>query len=66
MAPRIHLDGNVLHAEPGVDEGELKKLEGRYDVDRWQEQNLFFGGANSVTPEKGAGDPRRSGAAIIV
>ncbi|MDP6966114.1 MAG: gamma-glutamyltransferase [Candidatus Marinimicrobia bacterium] len=66
VAPRIHLDGNVLHAEPGVDEGELKKLEGRYDVDRWQEQNLFFGGANSVTPEKGAGDPRRSGAAIIV
>lgn len=45
VAPRIHLEGNVLHAEPGVDEGELEELEGRYEVDRWQEQNLFFGGA---------------------
>ena len=66
VAPRIHLEGNVLRAEPGVDEGELEELEGRYEVDRWQEQNLFFGGANSVTPVGGAGDPRRSGAAIII
>ena len=65
-APRIPLEGNGLRAEPGVDEGELEELEGRYEVDRWQEQNLFFGGANSVTPVGGAGDPRRSGAAIII
>ena len=68
-APRIHLEGDVLQAEPGVDEQALKKIElaGR-EVFRWNERNLFFGGVQIVTrdPETGkmdgAGDPRRGGA----
>jgi len=60
-APRVHLEGNVLHAEPGIPEENLVELENRYDVQRWDCLNVFFGGANSVTPEGGAADPRRGG-----
>ncbi|MFQ5928544.1 MAG: gamma-glutamyltransferase family protein [Acidobacteriota bacterium] len=60
-APRVHLEGNVLHAEPGIPEDSLQKLESRYTVHRWDEQNPFFGGANSVTLDTGAGDSRRGG-----
>ena len=60
-APRIHLEGDVLQAEPGVDEQALKKIElaGR-EVFRWNERNLFFGGVQIVTrdPETvGFSDP---------
>lgn len=64
-APRLHLEGNVLHLEPGVSEIELKELEKWYVVRRWEKQNVFFGGANSVTKERGTGDPRRGGYSII-
>jgi gamma-glutamyltranspeptidase/glutathione hydrolase len=63
-APRVHLEGNVLSVEPGLDEKQLADLEKSYLVQRWRERNLFFGGANSVTPEGGAGDARRSGASL--
>ena len=64
IAPRFHLEGDVLNVEPGMDEKELSFLESYYAVQRWQEPNLFFGGANSVTPVGGAGDARRSGASF--
>ncbi|HUV14512.1 MAG TPA: gamma-glutamyltransferase [Acidobacteriota bacterium] len=59
--PRVHLEGDLLSAEPGVPEEELRSLENRYSVHRWPKRALFFGGANSVTPEEGAGDSRRGG-----
>lgn len=68
-APRIHLEGGLLQAEPGVDEAALARIEatGR-EVLRWNERNLFFGGVQIVTRDPdtgrldGAGDPRRGGA----
>ena len=60
-APRVHLEGDVLHAEPGIPEEDLVSLEKRHDVQRWDRLNVFFGGANSVMPDRGAGDPRRGG-----
>jgi gamma-glutamyltranspeptidase / glutathione hydrolase len=72
-APRIHVEGLELEAEPGVDEEALAKLEqGDWQVRRWAEQNLFFGGVQAVArnPEtgelSGGGDPRRGGAATVV
>jgi gamma-glutamyltranspeptidase / glutathione hydrolase len=72
-APRIHVEGIELEAEPGVDEEALAKLEqGEWQVRRWSEQNLFFGGVQAVArnPEtgelSGGGDPRRGGAARVV
>jgi len=60
-APRVHLEGTILHAEPGIPEDYLIKLEQRYNVQRWDQLNVFFGGVNSVTPDGGAVDPRRGG-----
>jgi gamma-glutamyltranspeptidase/glutathione hydrolase len=65
VAPRMHLEGEMLHFEPGIFEQELLGLPHKYRLERWQEQNLFFGGANSVTPDQGCGDPRRGGTALV-
>ena len=59
--PRIHLENNILHAEPGIPNEELDKLSKYFKIKKWHNQNIFFGGANSVYNNKGMGDPRRSG-----
>ena len=64
-APRMHLEGHTLHLEPGIPEAELSELPDKYRLERWREQNLFFGGANSVTPRQGSGDPRRGGTGLV-
>jgi gamma-glutamyltranspeptidase/glutathione hydrolase len=72
-APRLHVEGREVEAEPRIDEGELERLEqGGWTVRRWAQQNLFFGGVQAVArnPEtselSGGGDPRRGGAATVV
>jgi gamma-glutamyltranspeptidase/glutathione hydrolase len=72
-APRVHVEGRQVDAEPGVDEAALERLEqAGWTVRRWSELNLFFGGAQAVarTPESGeltgGGDPRRGGVATVV
>ncbi len=72
-APRIHVEGRQVDAEPGVDEGPLERLEqAGWPVRRWSELNLFFGGVQAVarTPDTGqltgGGDPRRGGVATVV
>jgi gamma-glutamyltranspeptidase / glutathione hydrolase len=70
--PRVHLDEqDVLHCEGGHDPAELDELERMgWNVARWPNRNLFFGGAAAVTLEDGelaaAGDPRRGGAGVVV
>ncbi|HEX8054012.1 MAG TPA: gamma-glutamyltransferase [Thermoleophilaceae bacterium] len=71
--PRVHWEGRVVEAEPGVDEEALAALEaGGREVIRFAEQSLYFGGVQAVArdPETGAlsggGDPRRGGAAVVV
>jgi gamma-glutamyltranspeptidase/glutathione hydrolase len=69
--PRVHLEGNDLHCEGGHDEAELEKLEALgWNVTRWRNRNLFFGGASAVTFADGrlaaAGDPRRGGVGLVV
>lgn len=61
-APRMHLDGGVVHAEPGA--------EVEADV-RWRDRNLYFGGVSAVEVRAdgtlaAAGDPRRGGAGMVV
>jgi gamma-glutamyltranspeptidase/glutathione hydrolase len=73
-APRLHVDGRTLHLEGGWDAdddgcAELSRL--GWDVVRWSDRNLFFGGASAVERRAdgtlaAAGDPRRGGQGMVV
>jgi gamma-glutamyltranspeptidase / glutathione hydrolase len=65
--PRFHLAGDVLNAEPGVDEQALAELErSGLQVRRWSSQHHYFGGVSLLSPAGAAGDPRRSGHAATL
>ena len=66
--PRMHFDGAQLHVEPGYPEEAMAVLEEEWDVERWEEQSLYFGGVHIVAPRVGqvGGDRRREGYGIIV
>jgi gamma-glutamyltranspeptidase/glutathione hydrolase len=62
--PRFHPAGSTLHAEPGVDESGLARLEQRgWSVRRWPALHHYFGGVSVITRSGAAADPRRSGGA---
>ncbi len=68
-APRMHFEAGVVQAEPGIDAAALERIEDcGYEVVRWTERNVFFGGVHAVARDprrgdlRGAGDPRRGGA----
>jgi gamma-glutamyltranspeptidase / glutathione hydrolase len=65
--PRIHPTLELVDAEPGVDEAALDRLEqsGRA-VRRWDRLHHYFGGVSCVGRAGAAGDPRRSGAAMLL
>lgn len=66
-APRLHWDGHCVQVEPGFAETALTALAGRWPVNRWTIQDLYFGGVHAVAPAgAGAGDPRRGGCAATV
>ena len=72
VAPRVHVESGIVHAEPGVDESALGRLSDRgYEVVRWRERNVFFGGVHTVARDartgelEGGGDPRRGGAVAV-
>lgn len=72
--PRVHLDGDGLHCEGGIDPTEAGRLADRgYRLVRWpgRERNLFFGGVSAVGARgdgglEAAGDPRRGGHGVVV
>ena len=60
--PRFHRAGDVVNAEPGVDEQALMELESAgLHVRRWPAQHHYFGGVSLIGRAGAAGDPRRSG-----
>jgi gamma-glutamyltranspeptidase / glutathione hydrolase len=67
-APRLHLEGGTVYAEPGIELGALE-ADG-YAIAPFRDRNLFFGGVQAVERDPatgaltGAGDPRRGGAAV--
>ena len=64
--PRVHLEGDILHVEPGIPDNILDELSNSFKVYQWKEKNVYFGGANSVLNSEGMGDPRRGGHTIII
>jgi gamma-glutamyltranspeptidase/glutathione hydrolase len=71
-APRVHVDGPLVHCEGGLDPAVLAALAGRgEDLVVWRRRNLFFGGVAAVElladgTLAAAGDPRRGGAGVVV
>jgi gamma-glutamyltranspeptidase/glutathione hydrolase len=64
--PRVHPTLELVDAEPGVDELALTTLEERgRTVRRWADLHHYFGGVGCVGRGGAAGDPRRSGAALL-
>src|SRR4051812_6872707 len=70
--PRVHVEGGLVEAEPGVDPAALDRLEqSGWSVRRWSETNLYFGGVQAVARDAdsgaltGGGDPRRGGCAAV-
>jgi gamma-glutamyltranspeptidase/glutathione hydrolase len=68
-APRLHFEGGLVQAEPGIDPAALARLQERgYAIARRPQINLFFGGVQAVARDpatgalSGGGDPRRGGA----
>jgi gamma-glutamyltranspeptidase / glutathione hydrolase len=65
--PRVHPTRELVDAEPGVDEVALVELETRgRTVRRWERFHHYFGGVSCVGRAGAAGDPRRSGDAILL
>ena len=64
-SPRIHLEGDILHCEPGIKISGSNELPNGVQIHKWNEQNLFFGGVNGVTPTEAVGDMRRGGTGIV-
>jgi gamma-glutamyltranspeptidase/glutathione hydrolase len=65
--PRVHPTPELVDAEAGVDEAALVELETRgRTVRRWERLHHYFGGVSCVGRSGAAGDPRRSGAAILL
>jgi gamma-glutamyltranspeptidase/glutathione hydrolase len=64
-APRVHVEGDRIDCEGGLDEDAVAAFEERgEDVNRFDGLNLYFGGANAVASSgdgrlSAAGDPRR-------
>jgi gamma-glutamyltranspeptidase/glutathione hydrolase len=69
-APRLHVEGTVVHLEGGWPDDAVSELPVAWDVNRWGDLNLFFGGVQAVRRAGGrleaAGDPRRGGAGIVI
>lgn len=67
-APRLHVEGGHVYAEPGIDTDGLERP-GR-ELVGFRAPNLFFGGAQAVERDarsgtlSGGGDPRRGGSAV--
>lgn len=65
--PRLHAAARRVQLEPGFTDETVAALEGAGFQPRvWPGPHHFFGGVSLVTQSSAAGDPRRSGAAVLM
>ncbi len=64
-APRVHVEHQVIQIEPGLSWLEHKSKWKGYDIHRWDNHSLFFGGVHAVRRkhaiQEAVGDFRRHG-----
>jgi gamma-glutamyltranspeptidase/glutathione hydrolase len=59
---RIHIEENILHAEPGMNPEIIDRLKKQYRVNIWKKKDVYFGGVHCVNNiTDGWGDSRRGG-----
>ena len=64
--PRIHYDGERFQVEGGLPDESLDGLRKSFEVNVWEEKDLYFGGVHSVVPGGEPGpDPRRGGSGAV-
>ncbi len=65
--PRLHPVPGLVHLEPGFEADVAPSLEAAgYAVRAWPGRHHYFGGVSVVTRAGAAGDPRRSGSAVVL
>ena len=66
-SPRLHYENNTVYFEPGFEDKVIEEAEKIYNVVKFSQKSLFFGGVQAVNWKfNGAGDPRRGGYVIKV
>ncbi len=66
-APRVHFEKNTVFTEPPIKIELNDRLKELYEVKKFDDLNLFFGGVQAVTGEfQGGADPRRGAYTSIV
>jgi gamma-glutamyltranspeptidase/glutathione hydrolase len=66
-APRLHFERETVFFESGFDGEILRETARNYNVTKFEDTNLFFGGVNAVTGDyMGGADHRRGGAVEVV
>jgi gamma-glutamyltranspeptidase/glutathione hydrolase len=64
---RFHVVDDTVHAESGYPEDELSALaDAGWKINRWPDQNHYFGGVTAVGMGGAAGDPRRGGVGVLL
>ncbi len=59
---RLHIEDNVVQAEPGIPGEVLINLKKQYQVNSWDRKNMYFGGVHCAKNNREAwGDSRRGG-----
>ena len=65
-SPRIHWDGSIMQAEPGLPLEAIDALKKHWPVNIWSTVDVYFGGVHTVIPNiAGGGDPRRGGSVRV-
>ncbi len=64
-SPRIHFEKGSVCMEPKCDETILEELKKHYDLQYFDDLNVFFGGVQAVNGELEGGCDTRRGAAVI-
>ena len=63
-SPRLHLEESELYIEPGIEIDTSLYKDAEICINKFKENNLFFGGVNVVSMSEAIGDKRRGGWSI--
>lgn len=64
---RVHIEDGVVQAEPDISGDVIEHLRKHYQVNRWDQKNMYFGGVHCANSNMdGWGDSRRGGSFLTL